>query len=116
MAAAKTFCHAVALIAGGLVLSASPASAMTFRSAVEQVLMSQTDGPLATLDAGRKRQMVSCVNGVLAGLPKGRQRFVVEASSVDEIEDRFGKVVMENRAEWKQKIAAGCAHIVVSSS
>ena len=24
-----------------------------------------------------------------------------------------GKVVMENRAEWKQRIARGCAHIAV---
>jgi hypothetical protein len=37
----------------------------------------------------------------------------VEAASFDELEDRFGKVVMENRAEWKQKIARSCAHIVV---
>ena len=53
------------------------------------------------------------MNQVLAGLPNGKKRFVIEAASYDEMEDRFGKVVMENRAEWKQRIAQGCAHIVV---
>jgi hypothetical protein len=94
--------------------AASPATAgVTFPSAVEQVLLNQHDGPISRLDARTKRELIACVNDVLAGLPDGKKRFVAEAASYDELEDRFGKVVMENRAEWKQKIARGCAHIVV---
>jgi hypothetical protein len=115
--ATKVFLRATAaLIVASSVFAATSATAVTFPRAVEQILMAQTDGPLAKLDDGRKREMVSCVNDVLAGLPKGKQRFVVEAASFDELENRFGKVVMENRAEWKQKIAKNCAHIVTRAS
>ena len=92
----------------------SPAAAgPSFPTAVEQVLMHQDEGPVSRLPADRKRELVVCVNEVLASLPNGKKRFVTEAASYDELEDRFGKVVMENRAEWKQRIAKGCAHIVV---
>jgi hypothetical protein len=50
---------------------------------------------------------------VLADLPNGKKRFVIEGANYDEQQDRFGEVVMANRAEWKQKIARSCAHIVV---
>jgi len=92
----------------------SPAAAgPSFPRAVEQVLMKQDKGPVSRLDAGKKRELITCVNQVLSGLPNGKKRFVTEAASFDELEHRFGKVVMENRAEWKQKIAASCASIVV---
>jgi hypothetical protein len=84
-----------------------------FPSAVAQILMNQQDGPVSRLDEGRKQQLIACVNTVLAELPNGKKRFVLEAANFDELEDRFGVVVMENRAEWKQKIARSCAHIVV---
>jgi hypothetical protein len=100
-----------ATLAGGTI---SPATAgPTFPKAVEQVLMKQQEGPVSKLPADRKRQLITCVNQVLAELPNGKKRFVTEAVSYDEMEARFGKVVMENRAEWKQRIAKGCAHIVV---
>lgn len=85
----------------------------SFPTAVEQILMRQDKGPVSKLPADRKRELIVCVNDVLASLPNGKKRFVTEAASYDELEDRFGKVVMENRAEWKQRIAKGCAHIVV---
>ena len=92
----------------------SPAVAgPSFPTAVEQILMRQDKGPVSKLPADRKRELIVCVNDVLASLPNGKKRFVTEAASYDELEDRFGKVVMENRAEWKQRIAKGCAHIVV---
>ena len=53
------------------------------------------------------------MNEVLTDLPNGKKRYVIEAASFDDLEQRFGKVVMENRAEWKQKIAQGCARIVI---
>jgi hypothetical protein len=84
-----------------------------FSTTVAQILMAQQDGPVSRLDDGTKQELIACVNSVLAGLPNGKKRFVVEAASFDEQQDRFGAVVMENRAEWKQKIARGCAHIVV---
>jgi hypothetical protein len=85
----------------------------SFPRAVEQVLLNQQTGPVSKLPTAKKRELIACVNQVLAGLPSGKKRFVTEAAGYDELEDRFGKVVMENRAEWKQKIAASCASIVV---
>ena len=101
----------LAAVVGG---APSPAAAgPSFPTAVQQVLMNQDKGPVSKLPADRKQELIACVNQVLAGLPKGKKRFVTEAASYDEMEDRFGQVVMENRAEWKQRIAKGCAHIVV---
>ena len=95
-------------------MAVSPAAAgPAFPSAVQQILMHQDHGPVSRLPAEKKRELISCVNQVLVGLPNGKKRFVTEAPSYGEMESRFGKVVMENRAEWKQKIAAGCASIVV---
>ncbi|HEX9904638.1 MAG TPA: hypothetical protein VGA77_06710 [Propylenella sp.] len=101
-------------VLGPLVMPAAAlAGAPSFPSAVEQILMSRQDGPVAKLTPDRKRALVVCVNDVLAGLPNGKKRFVIEAADFGELEDRFGKVVMENRAEWKQKIAKGCAHLAI---
>jgi hypothetical protein len=101
----------VGALASGTV---SPAAAgPSFPSAVEQILMNQQSGRVSKLPLAKKRELVSCVNQVLAQLPNGKKRFVVEAASYDEMENRFGKVVMENRAEWKQRIAQSCASIVV---
>ncbi len=103
-----------ALVVAGALLTSGPANAGSFGSIVEKVLMSQQSGPVAKLDADRKRELVSCVNGVLAGLPAGKKRYVAEATSFDQMQDRFGEVVMENRAEWKQKIAKRCASIAMA--
>jgi hypothetical protein len=84
-----------------------------FSSIVTQVLLNQRDGPVAQLSDDRKLELIACVNNVLADLPNGKKRFIIEAASYDEQEDRFGEVVMENRAEWKQRIARSCAHIAV---
>jgi hypothetical protein len=114
--ASKTIFGAVAFSVFAAIASSafSPAAAgPSFPRAVEQILMRQDKGPVSKLPADRKRELVVCVNEVLAALPNGKKRFVTEAASYDELEDRFGKVVMENRAEWKQRIAKGCAHIVV---
>lgn len=104
--------------AGALVILgsmlAAPASAGSFNAVVEKVLMSQQSGPVAKLDDARKRELVSCVSGVLAGLPNGKKRYIAEAASFDQMQDRFGEVVMENRAEWKQKIARSCARIAMA--
>jgi hypothetical protein len=92
----------------------SPAVAgPTFPRAVEQVLLQQDKGTVGKLPTDKKRELIACVNQVLTSLPSGKKRFVTEAATYDELEDRFGKVVMENRAEWKQKIAARCASIAV---
>ena len=93
---------------------AAPASAGSFNAVVEKVLMNQQDGPVAKLPEARKRELVSCVNGVLASLPNGKKRYIAEAASFDQMQDRFGEVVMENRAEWKQKIAKSCARIAMA--
>lgn len=107
--------------AGAFIVLATVASGWTtpvnasggFEAAVETILMSQTEGRVSTLPADKKRELVACVNQVLAEMPNGMKRFVLEAASFDEMEHRFGQVVMQNHAEWKQAIARGCAHIVV---
>ena len=105
---------ALGILATVASVAVSPAAAgPSFPSAVKQILMKQDRGPVSKLPVEKKQELITCVNQVLGGLPNGKKRFVTEASSYDEMESRFGKVVMENRAEWKQKIAAGCASIVV---
>jgi len=105
---------AFGMLAVALTGAFSPAAArITFPAAVEQILRHQTSGPVSRLPPPKKNELISCVNRVLAELPNGRKRYVIQAASFDELEFRFGKVVMENQAEWKQKIARGCAHIVV---
>ena len=102
------------LVFGAVAAVGTPANAGSFNAVVEKVLMSQQSGPVAKLDDSRKRELISCVNGVLAGLPAGKKRYVAEAVSFDQMQDRFGEVVMENRAEWKQKIAKSCASIAMA--
>lgn len=114
MSKKSVFAAAAALTIVAASAGFSPASAgPTFPAAVEQILMNQNDGPVSKLPADKKRELIVCVNEVLAELPNGKKKFVISAASYDELEQRFGSVVMENRAEWKQRIARGCAHIVV---
>lgn len=105
---------ACAVVASTLIGSTAVA-ASNFTAVVERVIISQQDGRVSKLDDATKRELASCVNAVLDKLPAGKKRFIAEAASFDEMQDRFGKVVMENRAEWKQKIAGACARIVLSA-
>ena len=94
----------------------SPATAgVSFPAAVEKILRQQQTGLVSRLPADRKTALIVCVNRVLAGLPNGKKRYVIEATNYVDLEARFGKVVMENHAEWKQKIAQGCASIVIGA-
>jgi hypothetical protein len=101
----------LAAMAGGL---ATPVQAGgSFPAVVEQILMGQTEGLVSTLPMDKKRKLVACVNKVLTDMPNGMKRYVLAATNYNEAEQRFGKVVMQNHAEWKQAIARGCSHIVV---
>jgi hypothetical protein len=102
------------LVCGSVLVSGNAVAGGNFGAAVEQVLMAQQDGPVAKMSEGKKRELVACVNGVLAKLPAGKKRYVAESASFDQMQDRFGEVVMENRAEWKQKIAKSCAKIALA--
>jgi hypothetical protein len=105
---------ALAILAAAAFGSVTPVEAGgSFPAAVERILLSQREGRVSTLSMEKKRALVACVNDVLANMPNGMKRFVLAATNYEDMESRFGKVVMENRAEWKQKIARGCAHIVV---
>lgn len=114
MATKNSLRAAGAFIVFGAFIAAAPAQAGGFGAVVEKVLMSQQSGPVAKLDENRKRELVGCVNNVLAALPNVKKRYIAEAASFDEMQDRFGEVVMENRAEWKQKIARSCASIAMA--
>lgn len=85
-----------------------------FASVVTEILQAQTDGPLGRMSPQKKAAMIGCVNKTLADMPNGKKRYVLEGTDYEDREHRFGKVVLENRAEWKQKIARGCSSIAVS--
>lgn len=104
---------AAALLSAGSLPGAPVAVAADFPTVVANILNSQKDGRIANLDPATKQQMVTCVNGVLTKLPNGKKRFVLEGATLGDQEDRFGKVVKENRAEWEQKIASACGKIAM---
>ncbi len=104
------------LMAASAFAAASATSARAldgFPAAVDRILSSQTDGRISTLSPERKRRLIACVNDVLTGMPNGMQRFVLAAADFKEMEHRFGKILLENRAEWKQNIARNCAQHAV---
>ena len=63
----------------------------------------------------KRARMTDCVVATLAGLPNGQKRFVVEGANYEEQEHRFGQVVDEDRAKWRQKIAKACSKIAMGS-
>ena len=97
-------------------LVAPGAMAASFNSAVEQVLRAQTGGEFAELNDSQKTEMVACVQQVLAKVPDGLKRPVTEASNIDEMQDRFGELVLAEQAKWKQRIAKACGHIAMKDS
>jgi hypothetical protein len=98
---------------GGVATEVPVARAADFQSVVEEILQAQTDGPISRMNEPKKGLMIACVNQALTGLPAAKKRFVVAGETLDERQDRFGDVVMENRAEWKQKIARACAQVAL---
>ena len=106
-----------AIVLSALAIGAIPAaSAASFPSVVRAVLDGQSDGRLASMDTGQRAQMTDCVISTLAGLPSGKKRYIAEGASFDEQEHRFGEVVQEDRAKWKQKISSACGKIALSKT
>jgi len=87
--------------------------AADFPPVVATILLRQTTGPLSQMGEAKKVRMVECINQVLTGLPKGKKRYILEGVAIGEQERRFGQVIFENRAEWLQKIAGGCASVAM---
>jgi len=108
---------AALVVTAALAIGAAPgASAASFPTVVRAVLDAQTDGRLAKMGRDQRARMTDCVIATLAGLPGGKKRYIVEGASLDEQQDRFGEVVQEDRAKWKQKIATACSKIAVEST
>ena len=106
-----------AVVLAALAIGAPPAaSAASFPTVVRAVLDAQTDGRLAGMPAGQRGEMTDCVISTLAGLPGGKKKYIAEGGSLDEQTDRFGEVVQEDRAKWKQKIASVCGKIAMSKN
>jgi hypothetical protein len=106
-----------AIVLAALAIGAAPpAMAASFPAAVRAVLDGQSDGRLASMDSSQRSEMTNCVISTLAGLPAGKKRYIAEGASLDEQEHRFGEVVMEDRAKWKQKIASACGKIALSKT
>jgi hypothetical protein len=105
---------AIVLTASTFLGGPAPAlAADDFPSVVEEILDGQTDGPLAQMGPAKRRTMTECVIDALAPLARGKKRYVVEGADFEEREQRFGKVVYENHAEWQKKIADACAQIAL---
>ena len=112
----STFGAALVATAALAIGAATGASAASFPQVVRAVLDAQTDGRLANMGPDQRARMTDCVIATLAGLPGGKKRYIVEGASLDEQQDRFGEVVQEDRAKWKQKIATACSKIAVEST
>jgi hypothetical protein len=98
----------VAILAG-----ATAANAAEFPTVVRAILDSQTTGRLAAMSPDKRVRMTDCVIATLNGLPSGKKRYIVEGKNLDEQEDRFGQVVDEDNAKWRQNIARACASIAM---
>ena len=94
----------------GLGLS-SIAWADDFSAAVEKVLMQQKE--ITDLNPDLQREMVTCVNGVLADVPDPTKAELAQAASLQEMEDRFGEMVMADQAALKQQITETCGGITM---
>ena len=106
-----------AVVLASLAIGAAPAAmASSFPSVVRAVLNGQTTGRIAEMGPDQRAQMTDCVVATLAGLPAGKKRYVAEGASLDEQTDRFGEVVQEDRAKWKQKIASACGKIALNGT
>jgi hypothetical protein len=68
------------------------------------------------MNPDQRGRMTDCVIATLAGLPGGKKRYIVQGTTLDEQQDRFGEVVQEDRAKWKQKIAQSCSKIAVEKT
>ena len=90
-------------------LLAPTAAAEDFSTVVSEILRNRTDGPISEMGDEKKAAMIACVSGVLVDLPSGKKQYVLEGATLDERQDRFGRVLYENHAEWQKKIAGGCA-------
>ena len=102
------------LAAAAIVVASSSAGfAASFNSAVQTVLLQQKE--VKELDADGQSQMVACVQKVLADVPPQKQSYVAEAKGFDEMESRFGEVVLANQAEFKQMITRECGSIVLEN-
>lgn len=107
---------AIALAVLGLFQVPTASLAADFPTVVEEILRSQTEGLISELEEEAKSALIACVKKVLEGLPNGQKRYVVQGETFEERERRFGKVVQDNHAEWKQNIARGCASVALSGS
>ncbi len=101
---------------GCLQLGATPSGAITeeFAAIVAEILSAQTEGRISEMGPQQKIAMIACVNGVLVNMPNGKKRYIMQGVDLDEREDRFGKVLYENRGEWVQNVARACARVALS--
>lgn len=103
------FAALAALLAAGV-----PASAADFPTVVREILAKQTTGPLTEMSPAKRSAMTDCVVQTLGALPNGKKRLITEGADFETREHAFGKVVDENHAEWRKKIAKACSEIAVA--
>jgi hypothetical protein len=111
------YCRALSsyVVAGALLLFGLPtAHAVEFPAVVEEILASQTSGPISKMGPDQKSRMIACVIRSLDPLPAGKKRYVTEGATFDERQDRFGEVVKADHAKWQKAIAKACAKIAMN--
>ena len=92
-------------------MSTSASFAQDFNAAVQAVLSKQKE--ITDLEPAKQGEMIACAQQALAEVPEDKQRYVAEAANYDEMESRFGEVVLADRAEFKQKITKECGSIAM---
>ena len=99
--------------AAAIVLAAtSIVQAADFNRAVSTVLKKQS--AIQKLPKDKQAEMISCAQKVLRKVPGGKQRYLEDAKGYDEMENRFGEIVLADQAKFKQEITKDCGSIAVS--
>lgn len=94
-----------------VLVSVGPGNAASFNSVVEAVLSKQPQ--VTELPRDRQRAMIACVQRVLRDVPAAKQRHVAASANYSQMEDRFGELVLEDQAKFKQRITRDCGSIAM---
>ena len=102
-----------ACVAMGVLLGSTSASfADAFATVVQKVLMQ--DEQVKGLEPARQKEMIACATKALANVPPPTKRKVAQAANLDEMQDRFGQMVMADRAKYQKEITAACGEIMMN--
>jgi len=82
-----------------------------FSAAVARILsgVRNEEDFLKSLSASEFKEFVACAQRVMSAAPTKRKQYVLAASNISEMRQRFDEVALDNRAALKQQITRDCA-------